>query len=290
MTATQFDEKYSQTQFGYSYHGLMLAGNSIVGAYNAVPFYYNYFGKRVKFCLSVDTMVHAQYRNNPFGLLKTANIVVDAMKQDGVCFVFGFPNDNAYAYTRKVLRWQDIGELDIYILPRNLGSFLPKLKWFNMMSRAFSRIRVELPSWKRQAPYDFNIEKVTDDIFKRWRFDSGCRSIELDGSIDVAYKILTKESGAKVLYVVDVHPLTITAFDRAIKHVYKEEAQNIDLLAFTGKLPFKSTKLIRLPRSLFRRHISHTYMCGKILDHQQVDDQVFEIGNWNVNLSNNDVT
>lgn len=53
ITETEFDKKYTQTQSGYSYHGLMIADEGIVGAYNAIPCPYNYFGKPVMFCLSV---------------------------------------------------------------------------------------------------------------------------------------------------------------------------------------------------------------------------------------------
>lgn len=289
MTMTQFDHKYLHTQFGYSYHGLMIAGDAIVGTYNAIPFYYTYFGKRVKFCLSVDTMIHAQHRSNPFGLLKTANVVADAMKQDGICFIFGFPNDNAYEYTHRVLQWKDIGELDIYVLPRSLGGFMPKLRCFNMISRAFAHLLVALPSRRQQAACAFGVEKIPDDVFTKWRYDSSYQTIQLDGGIEAVYKILPKESGAKVLYVIDVHPLTTAAFDRTIKHVYEEAAQDMDLMIFTGKLPFKPTKLVRLPRSLFKRYVSHAYLCGRILDHGLVDDRIFNIDNWNVNFSNNDV-
>ena len=289
MTAMQFDKRYSQTPFGYSYHSFMMDDDSIVGAYNTVPYSYNYFGKRVMFCLSVDAMIHPEYRKNPFGLLKTANLVVDAMKQDGICFIFGFPNAKVYEYTRKVLKWRDIGELDIYMLPRNISGVFPKLTWLNMMSRAFANTVAHLPSWRRQDVHDFNIEKTTNDIFRKCRYDSSHRTIEFDRDSEVVYKILTKESGVKVLYVIDVHPLNAATFDRAIRHVYKKSGKNADLIIFTGKLPFKSNNIIRLPSSLQRRYASRAYLCGKILDNQTIDDRIFDMCNWNINLSNSDV-
>jgi hypothetical protein len=287
MTPSQFDRKYLRTTWGYSYHGLMLANNAVVGAYNTVPYSYYYFGKRVTFCLSVDTMVDQQYRRqHPLALLKMAKSVVDAMKQDGVCFAFGSPNDNAYSYTTKVLKWQKIGELDFYVLPRNLGAVIPKLRWLNFVSRACAGALVRLPLRKRRAKPTYHIEKKRDTLFAGHRYDSSYGFVELGCGSECTYKIYTEDLGVRALYLIDVHPLTPVTFDKAIERVYAECAHAVDIMLYVGKLPFVPTRMIKVPESRKPRRIQ---MCGKILDPHVMDERILQIENWNINISNLDV-
>jgi len=289
MTAVQFDTKYTQTPIGYSYHGLMIADDSIVGACNMIPCSYNYFGRRVMFCLSVDTMIHEQYRGNYFGLLKTTNLVINAMRQDGISFTFGFPNNKSHGIMRRMLRWRDIGELDLYVLPLKIGSVYRKLKCLNMMSHALTAMLVRVPSLGRADVCSFNIEKVTDDTFRRRRYDSSHQAIKLDDGSEVVYKIINKESGARTLQLIDVCPLTAATFDRGVKSVHRMLGDSVDLLAFVGRLPFRPINMIRIPKALPRSRAKRAYVCGKILNHQIIDDRVFDLSNWNLNYSDNDM-
>ena len=293
MTPDWFDRKYLRTPLGYSYHGLMLAGSSIVGAYNAIPYMYRYFGRNGTFCLSVDTMIHEQYRKGPFSLVRMAELVLNAMEQDRICFAFGFPNDNAYEYAKKVLHWRDIGELDYYILPRNVGAVVPKLRWLNLVSRTCSDTLVRLPLRRRRIdPHaclhwqTWGVEKVRSKEFEGHRYDSSYRMVNLGAAGECVYRIHLEDGGVRVLYVIDVYPLTPAVFDAAIERVYVESAHTVDLVLYVGKLPFVPTRMIRLPKSKRPREVK---MCGKILDPGVIDDRVFQIENWNVNISNFDV-
>jgi len=122
MTYESFEQKFEKNQNSFSYHGLMTDEGRIVGCYSAIPNEYNFFAKKIVFALSVDTMIAEAYRGNPFNLKKMANLVYDSLKEYGIPFVFGFPNDNVYLVRKKILKWQNIGRLDFYILPivRNL--------------------------------------------------------------------------------------------------------------------------------------------------------------------------
>ena len=62
MTKDTFDRKFFYTPRGYSYHGLMLHEDIVVGAFSAVPGRYNFFGEEQIFSLSVDTMIDTKYR------------------------------------------------------------------------------------------------------------------------------------------------------------------------------------------------------------------------------------
>ncbi|MFB0525763.1 MAG: hypothetical protein ACETVZ_09480 [Phycisphaerae bacterium] len=286
MSTDQFDRKYLYTPTGYSYHGLMIIDGLIVGAYNTIPYLYKYFDKEVMFALSVDTMIDEQYRGGPFSLLKIAKLVLDPMRQDGVSFAFGFPNDKAYEFTVRVLKWQDIGELDYYVLLRNVGAIIPKLRCFNSLSRAYARVLVGLPGHQDATQNEYNIEKANGKAFEKHRYDASYGAVDLQQGGKCVYKIYTEPPGIKTLYVIDVCPLNRVCFDEAIARVYAECGRSIDMILYVGALPFRPRRLRRLPESRKPRRVR---MCGKIIAPTVVDDRIFQIGNWKVNISNFDV-
>lgn len=286
MSKEQFDRKYLYTPTVYSYHGLMNIDGLIVGAYNAIPYLYMYFGQKLMFSLSVDMMIDKQHRPGPFNLHKMANLVYDAMKKDGIAFLLGFPNDQAYDLNKKVLGYRDIGELDYYVLPLNIGAVIPKLKCLDFLSRSFARILMGLPRCRHKTQYEYCIEKVGGKAFDRHRYDASYGAVDLQQGGKCVYKIYTEPPGIKTLYVIDVYPLNRVCFDEAIARVYAECGRSIDMILYVGALPFRSRRLRRLPESRKPRRIR---MCGKVLDPAVVDDRVFQVENWNVNISNFDV-
>jgi hypothetical protein len=59
-----------------------------------------------------------------------------------------------------------------------------------------------------------------------------------------------------------------------------------DVLLYVGRLPFRPARMIRVPPS---RRPQRVRMTGKILIPDLIDERVFALENWNVNLSNFDV-
>ncbi len=47
--------------------------------------------------------------------------------------------------------------------------------------------------------------------------------------------------------------------------------------------------MIRIPKALSRSRTKRAYVCGKILNHEIIDDRIFDLSNWNLNYSNNDM-
>ena len=286
MSHEDFNRKYLRTPLGYSYHGLMIVDGVVTGAYNVIPYRYSYFGEEIVFGLSVDTMVAKEYRGGPFNVGRMAALVYEAAQKDGIPFVFGFPNDEAYEFTRKVLKWRDIGELDFYILPRNIGAVIPKLHFANRLSRAFAAGLVHLPTFRDSVETGYNIEKVCDGDFEAHRYDGQYDVIETRQGGKCVYRICTEEHGIRTLHVVDVYPLKYALFEEAIRELYSRHAKSIDVMLYVGRLAFAPRRLIRVPRS---RRPQRVRMCGKLLTSGSVDERVFRIENWNVNISNFDV-
>ena len=286
MTAEEFNCKFLSSSSGYSYHVLMKLGKDLLGAYNTIPCQYTFYGKPVVFCLSVDLMIDADYRKTDvFALSKMARLAEAAMKNDGVSFVFGFVNDSSRDYTQKVLRWRDMGLLDNYFLPRNIGAILPGFKCCNVFSRFIANMLVKLPGLPGGLNTHYHVKQNRDYQSMQHMYGSGCHSLELENGANCAFKIAKNRTGAKIVYVLDVHPLTSPNFCRAIRRIHDLTKRDIDLVLYTGNLPFMPSNMIKLPERLKR----HGAMCGKILDHHTVDNRVYSIQNWSVNLSNSDI-
>lgn len=281
----QFNKKYLCTPYGYAYHGLMVVDGQIVGAYNAVPNLYRYFDKEVIFALSVDTMVDSRYRGGPFNVRKMAHLVFEAMKHDGICFVFGFPNDNAYDYTKRILKLKDIGTLNRYVLIRNIGAAFPKMRFLNPLSRMWGRISVACIRRKHISYVKYNIEKVGGRDFEQHRYDDKYRIIDLDNGGKCFYHFNTQNQSPRNVYITDVYPLTPYFFEEAVKQVYYANTKNLDAVVYFGRLPFKPAGMSIISNLAKLRKIR---MCGMILDPDAIDDRVFLIKNWNVNASNYD--
>jgi len=271
---------------GYSYHGLLRHAGEIVGSFSAIPYRYRYFGKELTFALSVGTMIAQEHRGGKDNLKKMAESVYGAMIDDGIPLIYGFPNELYYNHEKRVLGTKDIGRLDYYVLPLNIGNVIQKLKLFNFFSRFGSKIIIGRLRKPQKVKCKFNIDKVSDETFERHRYDDSYHVIELDNGAKCTYKTYDEVHDARILYLIDVLPLNPDSFEEAIKRIYKAEAKSTDVIMYVGKLPFNPRNLVKAPRFMEPQKIR---MTGKILIPELVDDSVFEIGNWNVNISNFDV-
>jgi hypothetical protein len=285
ISPAEFERKYLCTPLGYSHHGLMFVDSRLAGAYNLVPYRYRCFGEPRLFGLSVDTMVAPEHRGGPFNLLRMARMTYEGAAQDRIGFVFGFPNDNAHRFTTRVLQWKDMGELDYYALPVNIGAFQRRLWWANPVTRFGAACIVHWPRLNREVCPDFGVEKVQDGQFERHRYDGEHQRIDLPGGMCTCRTCLELKR-VRTTYIIDVVPLTRGNVAHAVKAVYDTVRGRTDLLLYVGRLPFCSAGLLRIPASKRPRRI---FMCGRVLDDRLASEHVLDIENWNVNISNFDV-
>ncbi|MFC1792575.1 GNAT family N-acetyltransferase [Planctomycetota bacterium] len=285
MTRDAFERKFFQTLKGYSYHGLMLHEEVVVGASSAVPGRYQFFRNKFIFSLSVDTMVDQKYRGGGH-LIKMINLVHQGLINDGIPFIFGFPNEQFYAVQRRLLKYTDIGELDYYVLPLNIGSVARKLKSLNVLSRAFCRLATRLCRIPKNSKTKYDIVKVVDKQFERHRYDGSYSRISLGEGTECIYKIYEEEGGIRTLYIIDVIPLTAASLARAVKQICRTAVKAVDIIIYVGKLPSRPAGLWKVPDSKKPQRIR---MTGKILIPNVIDSSVFEMNNWCVNISDFDV-
>jgi len=286
MSRQAFERKYTHTPLGHSHHGLMLVEGQIVGAYNLVPYQYQCFGSRQLFGLSVDAMIDKEHRNGPFNMVRMAKRACEGALQDGVVFAFGFPNDAAHAFTRKILKWTDLGDLEFYALPINIGVFRESLAWANPLSRLCAAGLAHMPRLSTGRLSTFPIEKICDGPFRRHRYDERHGIIHLRRGGECTYRVCEEDNGIRAFYIIDVTPLTAARFAEAVRRLHGIAATCADLMLYVGRLPFPPKGLLRVPPPKRPRRIR---MCGTILDPQRVDQRILEIDNWNINISNFDV-
>jgi hypothetical protein len=283
MSYNDFLKKFTQNIKGYSYHSILLNNkNEIVGCYSSIPYEYDYFGDKLLFGLSVDTMIKEEYRGNPFAFKRLAKNIYGKMKKDGISFVFGFPNDNVYLIRKKILGWKDIGRLNYYILPINVGAIKTKLKYLNFLSRSYAAFVNIFVSGKISSNDIYS--KIKKSSIKDFRYNASYKIVELDQG-HANYKIYD-EDGVMVAYLIDVYPLSKWYLENAVKAIYTKEFGNIDVIIYVGNIDFKVKNLIKVPKIYEPKNI---YMSGAILNTENVDDRIFDLNAWEVNLSNYDV-
>lgn len=281
-----FRRQFLGTSFGYSYHGLMRDEGRIMGCYTSIPCRYRYFGRDMVFALSVDTMIHPRHQGNPFNLKRMAEAVYTALKNDGIAFVFGQPNQAIHLVRQRVLKWVDIGLLDYYILPIRPGGFKAVLKPADPFARLAAALTVRIPfggeNDGKPAERSCGIEKRADEDFLRYRYDQ--RHTVISG--DAGYFAYRKKStgGAQIGYLIDVFPLTRTRLERAVRHVYDHE-KDLDAILYVGRLDFKPRNLLRLPKRYEPKPLP---VAGRILLKGAVDGTIYDPSHWNLNLSNLD--
>jgi hypothetical protein len=232
-------------------------------------------------------MVSKPYRD----FINLRDMVIAAheyMRLQGIVFVYGFPNDNSYQVYIKSKLMGNIGGLTTYCLPYRIGGIKPALKALNWFSMFFVEIYVFLTFlFSGRKVYRFAIEKEeeTYNLTRYKRFDGNYNKIYYKGS-EFVYKLMEYE-GIRSAFLIDVFKKSAANFNRAIRYIIKKHHKEFDILIYIGRLPFGFHGLIQLPQKLSPKQFHFT---GEILNNDEIDkDLVFNINNWDVNLSNYDL-
>jgi hypothetical protein len=138
------------------------------------------------------------------------------------------------------------------------------------------------------------IEKVNDDAFISYRyrmFPVTYRRVALRGggtcvyTRDLFYPIEGLPKDLPLGILLDVDPLTRDHLENAV-NVVRELESDLEFLAYQGYLPLQPRNMLRIPDRLER---PAWFLAGRILLPNQVDERIFEISNWKINLSNGDL-
>lgn len=281
-----FRAEYGNTVLGYSYHSMLLNDGELVGFHSCLPFYYLDNGKRFIAGLGIDTMVKKEHRDF-FGVRDMFEACVKRMKDEGCVLRVGFPNDNSYPVLKKGLKYKDVGKMSTYVLPIKVGGIKASFRILNPFSRFASWILIQMSRLScNGVVHKFRYEKERtsfDKVRYQW-FGGHYQTVEV-GCVTARYKIQVHE-GVNTLFILDVHPMSKKMFDKVVRCIYKKERHNVDLIMYVGHLPFTPLSLITIPHKFEPKHFNFT--C-KVLEKGFFDDSIYDINNWDVNLSNYDL-
>jgi len=286
-SVTQFKNEFSNTELGFSYHILLLHEGVIVGAQSYIPFTYLVGGEKFIFALSVDTMIAEEFRNFDC-IFDMWSIGREALKKEGVAFLFGFPNENAYPLLIKALGAKEIGNLVTYVLPYKVGAYFPKLKCLNFFSKLSCRLLLGFSNFSRNNNAHGYLIKKDRETFDKYRYKwfDGKYNIEVRKDFSFVYKI-AKYNGIRTAFLMDVYPLTPRYFDAAVRIMFSRSHSDFEVALYVGYLHFLPFSMIKVPKKYEPKTF---HFVGEILDKGSLDANVlFNIHNWDVNLSNYDL-
>lgn len=278
--------EYLNTPFGYSYHAMLFEDGQLVGFHSGVPFYYRDCDKEFIAGLGIDTMTAVGHRDF-FNVRDMFKACEEAMKADGCVLRIGFPNDNSYPILKKGFKYKDIGKLNTYFLPIRVGAIKPKLCVANLFSRLLCWAIIQLSRFSiSKKEYKFRYAKCRDSFDAvRYKWYGGAyNKVECNG-VTAYYKTMNY-NGVITAFILDVCPLSKGQFDGVVRHIYGVEGAKVDMIMYVGALPFTPCSLITMPHKMEPKHFNFT--C-KPLVKEYFDESIYDIANWDVNLSNYDL-
>jgi hypothetical protein len=284
VDVSYFKHKYRSPLMGFSFHGLMYndEGN-IVGALTFIPFSYQYYDHKIVAGSAADLMIDEHYRKD---LLSFKNMYDLAVQKAGNLFdfLYAVPNSNAYLYWTKFLKWHDIGQLNYYIQILNISKIKNKFRSFDLISNTFSNFlnRLVFDFGRTANEIKFSIFKVNDGDYYNYRFKD--QYAELCESDKKAYYTIVDELGTKAAYIIDLLPFSTNWIRKVVKLIYARERGNIDIIIYIGNNLRSQINLFKVPGKFEPRILK---LIGKSLS-EKVDNRLFDLKNWQFNLSNFD--
>lgn len=278
-----FDRQFLNNYKGYGYHAFYICDKKIVGAYSVIPVEYTMNKAPFSVGLVVDTMIHESYRKNLFMVKKMSKILYPEMANDGIQLLLGFPNKNIFKYSLRILRWTAMSNLSFYVFPVNPKAFFPWVSILNPLMRLVTRMVMStMKSFASKRVYEGAVTKVVNDKFLQFRYDRNYTTINCGDNCKATY-IVYKEGNKNIAYLVDFYPVSASNFYLAMRKVAKSAGNDVDGVIYVGKLPFYSS--LKLPKF---REPKKVPMAAYILDNNLNNAFIFNIKNWQVNLSDFD--
>lgn len=284
-----FERKYLNNYLGFSYHCFAIDNGLVVGACSGIPQKYNLFGIVQNISLLVDVFILEDYRTDPLLLKKMYMKLKDSIKVHDTKFVIAVPNENAYFYWTKIVKFQVVGNLSFYFFPLKFENFItiPGVNLFNFLLKILLKVLIWfnylIPAFNKKK--DIYMEK--DKTFYLGRF-STMHSKIISKRSEELYYMNFDEKNFSVSYLLDYgesHENYKSNFLSLINHVLKNETP--DLIAFVGEIKFLQLLLLKLPKKFEPQKLP---LCIDVIDHESISEpKMMNIKNWDFSLINFDV-
>lgn len=282
-----FDNQYLNNSKGYSYHVCLIDNGEIVGSLSSIPNDYIINGVKLVFVINVDAMILKKYRD--FFYYYDMYMAIDEFAiKDGAVLSYSFPNDDSNPLVLKAKIQYTIGKLKTYCIPYRIGGIKSKLRFLNFVSISFSWVWIyviSIISNKNEA--SFSIEKEIESFNEsRYKRMDANYSVVRENKLWFVYKLINYE-GIRTVFLIDVAVKSANNFNKAIRFIFRKHHSEFDILLYVGHLPFGRTGLIRVPPKYEPKNFN---FAAKIFDKSKCNkSDIFNINNWDVNLSNTDL-
>lgn len=274
--------QYTKNYFGYSYHSLFIEEGRIVGMNVYVPHYYKINGKKVVVANSIDSMIQKQHRDF-FNFLDIVQTAYEYMQKEGVVLMYGYPNDTSYPILTKGKLAKEVGRMYTYCLPYRIGGIKKELFFLNWASMAVCWIWVYISTLISSSKvHKFIVEKDLNSFNDTRYLHNNGEYIKEDGFV---YKIMNFD-GYRTAFLIDVYEKSAKNYCRAVKKMLKDEGKNFDILLYPGYLPFGVNGMIKIPHRFEPKHFP---LVCKLFNKNYQCNELWDIKNWDTNLSNYDL-
>jgi len=138
-----FAKKYDTAYTGVEYLGFIAYNekHEPIAFYGVIPCFIRYGEQLLLAAQSADTMTHPKYQFKGL-FVKLATITFDWCKEEGISFVFGFPNQNSLHGFLVKLRWHITETMSCYIIPTGMISveqLLKRLPFFGEFYKTYQQ-------------------------------------------------------------------------------------------------------------------------------------------------------
>lgn len=216
VTIEELTAKYDTARFGAAYTGVLAYGpdGDPAAYYGVFPIRVRVAGKAVLAAQSGDTMTSPAHRMK--GLFtQTARMAYQIAAEEGVAFVFGFPNENSYPGFKAKLNWVFYGNMDNFRIKVPALPLVPLAKKYpacapmvqRWVERRLRRIALPPQSLPAGALDTASIAEVAHDLdFLEYKLSGRAHLVQWQG-----FKMMVRLDGELVLGGVSNFPAEETA-------------------------------------------------------------------------------
>lgn len=266
-----FLKKYLNSPLDYSFHSFAIIEKKIVAACTIIPYKYKISRKDVIIGLVVDTFIlKEQRKKDPFLLLKMYKILKSEIMKNKLIATVSVPNINAYAYWKKIVKCQDLMNLNYYITLNNkiILNFLQILNKYILRNNSESQKKIRLLKHKKfyKQRLIFNHKIYENDNYR-------------------CVFTFHNEKNKKIAYLIDFYNIKNNKRDLSSLIFSIENIKNnsADIIVFVGKIDFKQLFLLKIPSFLEPKKLN------VIIDNFENHKELLNNDNWDFGLLNYDV-
>jgi hypothetical protein len=283
FSVEHFKNKYLQTALKFSIHGFLLFKNHIAGMFSVIPRTYNFNGTEKLIGLGCDAFIMQNHRKDDFFLQEMAEAAYEICKRNNINHLISIPNQNAYSYWKMYGNWQDIAQLNYYILPYKISKILKTGgKLLDCLSSFFFKTVIYFSRFLLSESQHYQSRKISlkrDANFINQRYNDDYKIYKLERD---SYFVVREynENNIKTVYLIDCHPLSKFMLAKALNQIIKDF--KFDVILYVGTVnscsPFY---FIKVPRSKEPR--IQPFMGYLLTD--ELKEDFLSIVSWDVSLA-----